>query len=1094
MATLTGQTIAATYDALLKVTDNGPITSSLKLITDGLGNNTALSLSSSAATITGTLSVTSTIGASNLSGTNTGDETNATIKTKLGAASASQDGYLTSTDWSTFNNKVPASRTLTINGTSYDLSADRSWTIVAGVSSFNTRTGAITLTSLDVTDALGFTPVTNARTISTTAPLSGGGDLTANRTLSISQATTSTNGYLSSTDWNTFNNKQNALTNPVTGTGTANYVAKFTGSTSIGNSLIYDSGTNVGIGIASPSGRFHSLSTGTGSNTISGVFSDGSTNGNAITISNATGLSTISATYLSTSIDSALALQTTTGGVTSERIRITAAGNVGIGTTSPSATLDVNGSITSSTNVRALRFWGGPSSFTTHSAPLHIFSSTIGTGAIARFNNTENTDSSTLTSMWLENYAGYRAEIAYTTHLNGSNIYINNTYNSGNILFSINSSEKARILNTGQFKLNGYTSTSSFTGTAAGYLAFDSSGNILTTAAPSGGISGSGTTNYVPKFTGSSAIGNSLIFDNGTNVGIGTTSPNEKLSVIGAISANNGIIVQGYSAAASGLNVEMGVVSGYAQFNAYNRSTSAYGQFRLDGSSLILNAGSAGNVGIGTSNPLYKLDISVSATGTAIHATDNTNADLFVDFPSSGISRFTSQFGTGGIFVFANGTAKTERMRITASGNVGIGTTSPALPLHVYNSAAALAYFESTNASGAYAIWRNSGTSFGDVGSALGISGSGSASDFMVASRAGSMILGTSSAERMRITSGGNVGIGIGTPASRLSVWNGEITISNLDSSYTAPMGSVGAYNANANTGGLVFKTSNSGTNAEKVRITSDGFVGIGTSSPATLLDINSSTLNDRLTLSHSGSLKAGFGVTSTGITYIYHHPSATFPMWISATGNVGIGNTSPTAKLSVAGDITVLSTGAAIAGSTESIYFAGTSNGNYLAFGTNSNERARIANDGRFQVNNTGYSSNCTATLRALTGTATDRILECITIGYSSAFYVQTNGNYFFAGSNLSDARTKKDINYFNESILDKVMKLKPASFRYKENEENIKGGFIAQDIKEIFPDLVTATKSDDEMMGVDYYGVIAILTKAIQELKLEVEELKNK
>jgi hypothetical protein len=58
-----------------------------------------------------------------------------------------------------------------------------------------------------VATALGFTPVTNARTISTTAPLSGGGDLTANRTLAIAQATTSTDGYLSSTDWNTFNNK-----------------------------------------------------------------------------------------------------------------------------------------------------------------------------------------------------------------------------------------------------------------------------------------------------------------------------------------------------------------------------------------------------------------------------------------------------------------------------------------------------------------------------------------------------------------------------------------------------------------------------------------------------------------------------------------------------------------------------------------------------------------------------------------------------------------------------------------------------------------------------------------------------------------------
>ena len=58
-----------------------------------------------------------------------------------------------------------------------------------------------------IATALGYTPVTNARTISTTAPLSGGGDLTANRTLSISQATTSVDGYLSATDFTTFNNK-----------------------------------------------------------------------------------------------------------------------------------------------------------------------------------------------------------------------------------------------------------------------------------------------------------------------------------------------------------------------------------------------------------------------------------------------------------------------------------------------------------------------------------------------------------------------------------------------------------------------------------------------------------------------------------------------------------------------------------------------------------------------------------------------------------------------------------------------------------------------------------------------------------------------
>jgi hypothetical protein len=192
MASLTGQTIASSYDALLKVTDNGPLTSSLKLITDGLGNNSALSLSTVSASITGTLAVSSTLTASNLSGTNTGDETQATIKSKLGAATTSVDGYLTSTDWTTFNNKVATTRS-----------------------------------------------------ISTTAPLSGGGDLSANRTLSITQATTSTDGYLSSTDWNTFNGKQSALTNPILGSGTrtANYIPLFSATNTITNSDIVKVGT-----------------------------------------------------------------------------------------------------------------------------------------------------------------------------------------------------------------------------------------------------------------------------------------------------------------------------------------------------------------------------------------------------------------------------------------------------------------------------------------------------------------------------------------------------------------------------------------------------------------------------------------------------------------------------------------------------------------------------------------------------------------------------------------------------------------------------------------------------------------------------------
>ena len=70
-------------------------------------------------------------------------------------------------------------------------------------------------------------------------------------TMPSTVASASQTGLLSSSDWTTFNNKQNALTNPVTGTGTTNYLPKFTGATTIGDSLLFDSGAGVGLGTAS---------------------------------------------------------------------------------------------------------------------------------------------------------------------------------------------------------------------------------------------------------------------------------------------------------------------------------------------------------------------------------------------------------------------------------------------------------------------------------------------------------------------------------------------------------------------------------------------------------------------------------------------------------------------------------------------------------------------------------------------------------------------------------------------------------------------------------------------------------------------------
>lgn len=104
----------------------------------------------------------------------------------------------------------------------------------------STTYGTGTVTSVGLSSAtsgvtIGSTPVTTSGTI----------------TLAIATASGSQNGLLSSSDWTTFNNKQNALTNPVTGTGTTNYLPKFTGASTIGNSNIQDSGSLVSVGVTS---------------------------------------------------------------------------------------------------------------------------------------------------------------------------------------------------------------------------------------------------------------------------------------------------------------------------------------------------------------------------------------------------------------------------------------------------------------------------------------------------------------------------------------------------------------------------------------------------------------------------------------------------------------------------------------------------------------------------------------------------------------------------------------------------------------------------------------------------------------------------
>ena len=268
-------------------------------------------------------------------------------------------------------------------------------------------------------------------------------------------------------------------------------------------------------------------------------------------------------------------------------------------------------------------------------------------------------------------------------------------------------------------------------------------------------ISGSGTDDYIPKFNGPDAIQNSQIFDNGTNVGIGTNTPSSTLQVGNGIGIKNIFISgAGSSLALGGLSVSfLGFSSG--TISTINTSGSVpLGVGTRSTQPLVLGTNNAermridssGNVGIGTTSPEVKLDI--YGTGTIQHRLQSSSGgDIRFSVDSVG------RLGTYSASDFLLLSSGSERMRITSSGNVGIGTTNPSQILHLYKSSYPVLTIQSSSYQSSLGIDTASGNLVLNNESNAGLS------------------FNTNATEAMRITSAGNVGIGTTSPSAKLNVY-----------------------------------------------------------------------------------------------------------------------------------------------------------------------------------------------------------------------------------------------------------------------------------------------------------------------------------
>jgi hypothetical protein len=560
-----------------------------------------------------------------------------------------------------------------------------------------------------------------------------------------------------------------------------------------------------------------------------------------------------------------------------------------------------------------------------------------------------------------------------------------------------------------------------------------------------------------------------------------------------ATTALNGIVRLSSRTTYAGLTGNNVVTEGVLKTTVDNAGFAVASNYLpLTGGNITGNLNVSENVGIGTTSPdVFSrfhgriLGISTSSGNSFIGINGASGSNGGVEMGAGGTrtgiissNATTMELGSVTNIPLSMVTNGSTKMTITGDGNIGIGTTSPAKKLDVKGD---IAISVNSKLGAGLNFGDNTQTHTGTIELYNNSSG-----NTTINNTGFNLDLQTNSLSRLFINNTGNIGIGTTSPATKLHISQNTNSIANIltlnnGNDDTGAIGSSilfsGFYNnakisafgipASSFGGNLIFETNNTSNSlTERMRIDSSGNVGIGTTSPDAKLDVKGNTA--RFDGSGGGELDMNFTTTNTG----------------SIRLKFG-GTTTPDKGRIVYSD-----------------------NGDSFGFFTNSTERVRVASDGNVGIGETSPSGQ----LEVKSGATTKTPLVVNTLASQTADLqiwavngvisakveadgdlYNTNGTY----GTISDVRVKENIVEARDYTQD-IMKLRVVKYSLKKDNETkpTKIGFIAQEVEKVFPNMIETTKNEEfeDLKQIKTSVLIPMLVKTIQELNKRIGDLEKK